>query len=285
MQFLPTFTLFLFLYPAGGVGPKWLKSLGNRKSFEYISKFGIDIGTAGLVDYVAEQNQKDDNLLGTLKKYWPRTYQWIPNSIATTDDDSPGEKRAKNVNDGGTIEGDDGALQSIYNGLPLRGGEKVSIKIKGNSDNNPGLDFTENRSFFVSSISNVIVQKKTESFTLNLVSPTAITNETSRVGKKYPTSVKISESVKTIVNENLGIEGDIDIDETQNVYGFIGNMRKPFTILTWLASKSVPELPDEGSEKPTDATAGYLFYETKSGYHFRGGRAGEIERERETERE
>tara|TARA_B100000287_G_scaffold122779_1_gene114673 strand:+ start:773 stop:2068 length:1296 start_codon:yes stop_codon:yes gene_type:complete len=173
------------------------------------------------------------------------------------------------VNDGGTVEGDDGALQSIYNGLPLRGGEKVSIKIKGNSDNNPGLDFTENRSFFVSSISNVIVQKKTESFTLNLVSPTAITNETSRVGKKYPTSVKISESVKTIVNENLGIEGDIDIDETQNVYGFIGNMRKPFTILTWLASKSVPQIPDEGSKKPTDATAGYVFYETKSGYHFR----------------
>jgi len=173
------------------------------------------------------------------------------------------------INDGGTIEGEDGTLQSIYNGLPLRGGEKVSIKIKGNSETNPGLDFTEEKEFFVSSISNVIIKKKTESFTLNLVSPTAITNETSRVGKKYPTSLKISESVKSIVKDNLGVQGDIDIDKTQNVYGFIGNMRKPFTILTWLASKSVPELPDEGSEKPTDATAGYLFYETKSGYHFR----------------
>ena len=173
------------------------------------------------------------------------------------------------INDGGTIEGEDGTLQSIYNGLPLRGGEKVSIKIKGNSETNPGLDFTEEKEFFVSSISNVIIKKKTESFTLNLVSPTAITNETSRVGKKYPTSLKISESVKTIVKDHLGVQGDIDIDKTQNVYGFIGNMRKPFTILTWLASKSVPEIPDEGSKKPTDATAGYLFYETKSGYHFR----------------
>ena len=173
------------------------------------------------------------------------------------------------VNDGGTVEGEDGSLQSIYNGLPLRGGEKVSIKIKGNSETNPGLDFTEERQFFVSSISNVIIKRKTETFILNLVSPTAITNETSRVGKKYPTSLTISESVKTIVKENLGIEGDIDVDNTQNVYGFIGNMRKPFTILTWLASKSVPEIPDEGSKKPTDATAGYVFYETKSGYHFR----------------
>ena len=97
---------------AAQVGPKWLQSLGNRKSFEYISKFGIDIGTGGLVDYVAEQNQKDDNLAGTLKKYWPRTFQWIPASVATTDDDSAGEKRAKNVNEGAIF----GMLSSIVEG-------------------------------------------------------------------------------------------------------------------------------------------------------------------------
>ena len=173
------------------------------------------------------------------------------------------------VNDGGSIKSEGGEMQSIYNGLPLRGGETVSIKIKGNSKSNPGLNFTGEKVFFVSSISNVIIQKKTESFTLNLVSHKAIMNETSRVGRKYPTSNRISESVKDIIENQLGVEDDIDIDETQNVYGFIGNMRKPFTVLTWLASKSVPEIPDEGSEKPTDATAGYVFYETKSGYHFR----------------
>ena len=97
---------------AANVGPKWLQSLGNRKSFEYISKFGIDIGTGGLVDYVAEQNQKDDNLAGTLKKYWPRTFQWIPNSVATTDDDSAGVKRAKNVNEGAIF----GLLSSVVEG-------------------------------------------------------------------------------------------------------------------------------------------------------------------------
>ena len=56
---------------------------------------------------------------------------------------------------------------------------------------------------------------------------------------------------------------DVDIDPTQNVYGFIGNMRKPFTLLMWLASKSVPE------KSKDDATAGYLFYETVTGFHFR----------------
>ena len=112
------------LQAAGGAGPKWLRSLGNRKSFEYMSKFGIDIGTGGLVDYVAEQNQKDDNLAGTLKKYWPKVFQWIPDSIATTDDDSPGEKRAKNVNEGAIF----GLLSSIVEGAAYISGAGASIK-------------------------------------------------------------------------------------------------------------------------------------------------------------
>ena len=94
------------------VAAPWLQSLGNTKSFEYFAKFGIDVGTGGLVDYIAEQNQKDQNLLGTLKEYWPKTYQWIPNSIATTEDDSAGEKRAKNVAEGALFN----VLSSIIEG-------------------------------------------------------------------------------------------------------------------------------------------------------------------------
>ena len=37
----------------------------------------------------------------------------------------------------------DGDKQSIYNGLPLRGGERLSLKIAGNSSTNPGLDFSK----------------------------------------------------------------------------------------------------------------------------------------------
>ena len=47
------------------------------------------------------------------------------------------------INTGGTITGKDGVKQGIYNGLPLRGGERVIIKIAGNSKNNKGLDFSE----------------------------------------------------------------------------------------------------------------------------------------------
>ena len=170
------------------------------------------------------------------------------------------------TNTSGSIEGDDGNLQSVYNGLPLRGGERVLIKIAGNSKTNEGLDFSvsPDQYFYVASVTNVLLNEGTESFTLNLVSREAITNETTRVGKKFPTSQKISGSVEDILKNYLKADKIGDIEETQNTYGFIGNMKKPFTIITWLASKSV-----SGSAKPgEDSSAGYVFYETQSGFNF-----------------
>ncbi len=109
---------------ASGKAVPLLQKLGNSRSFQYFSKFGADIGTAGLVDYVAEQNQRDDNLLGTLKHYWPQTFQWIPNSIATTVDDTPGERRLKNVNEGAIF----GVLSSIVEGAAYLTGAGRSLK-------------------------------------------------------------------------------------------------------------------------------------------------------------
>ena len=83
-----------------GAGPKWLQSLGQRKGFEWFAKFGLDAGSGALVDYVAEQNQKDDNFLGSLKKYWPQTYSFIPYTIATGDHHSADQKRDRNVKEG-----------------------------------------------------------------------------------------------------------------------------------------------------------------------------------------
>lgn len=158
----------------------------------------------------------------------------------------------------------DGEFQSIYNGLPLRGGERVSFKIAGNSETNPGLDFaSEQRNYlYVSSITNVISESQRESFTLNLVSREAITNETSRVGKKYKTTSPIHSSVRDILQNYLKTDKIGTIDNTKNKYGFIGNLRKPFTVLVWLASKGVPV-----SSK--NSTAGFLFYQTKDGFNFR----------------
>ena len=159
----------------------------------------------------------------------------------------------------------DGERQSIYNGLPLRGGERVSLKIKGNTTKNPGLDFATNQKdyLYVSSITDIVSESQRETFLLHLTSREAITNETSRVGKKYKTSSTIDASVTDILKNYLKTEKIGTIDKTQNKYGFIGNLRKPFTILVWLASKGVP------AEISGDATAGFVFYQTREGFQFR----------------
>ena len=151
------------------------------------------------------------------------------------------------TNTGNTVNG-----KGIYQGLPLRGGERVTIKIKDRLD----------LSFYVSSISNVISVNQTETFVLNLCSREAITNETARVPIKFPTSSPISTSAEKIIVDYLQTSKNVEVDQSMNKYGFIGNMRKPFTVLTWLASKAVPEMEGDG-------TAGYVFYETQSGFKFK----------------
>ena len=178
--------------------------------------------------------------------------------------------RLRVVNDGNSIkppdrEGNpDGSNQSIYNGLPLRGGERVSIKVAANSDKNQPLDFSKPEDYFyVSSITDVISDSMQESFLLNLTSREAITNETTRVTKKYPTSSTIDTSVRSILEQVLKTKKIGTLDKTQNKYGFIGNLRKPFTVLVWLAAKAVP------GDSSGGGTAGFVFYQTQKGFHFR----------------
>jgi len=165
------------------------------------------------------------------------------------------------VNTGDTITGKDGKLQSIYNGLPLRGGERLSMKVMDNGEGKQGLDFsTDSQKYlYVSSITDITSESQKESFLLNLVSREAIANETTRVVKKYTGT--IDTSVEKILQEVIKTER-IDVEKSQNKYSFIGNLKKPFTVLVWLASKAVPE-------SSGDATAGFVFYQTQDGFQFK----------------
>jgi hypothetical protein len=74
--------------------------------------------------------------------------------------------------------------------------------------------------------------------------------------------MSIDESVRKILKEYLKTERIGTIDKTSNNYGFMGNLKKPFTLMLWLASKGVPDLSKDGS-------AGFLFYQTRNGFQFR----------------
>ena len=89
-----------------GVGA--LSQAGNASKLKVLSDpFVKWLGTTGAsagigagVDYVAETNQQDDNVLGVLKKSFPKTMGWVPDDLATLDSDSPDQKRAKNIYEG-----------------------------------------------------------------------------------------------------------------------------------------------------------------------------------------
>ena len=178
--------------------------------------------------------------------------------------------RIINTGDSITKEGSK-EKQSIYNGLPLRGGERLSMKIldqgkTGEGGEKKGLDFSNPEKYlFVSSITQVLQEEQRESFLLNLVSREAITNETTRVYKRY--RGRISDTVRKILTDPLiGLNVDKSklnkiVESTKGSYDFVGNLRKPFSTLISLASKSIPN-------KSGDATAGFVFFQTQDGFQF-----------------
>ena len=158
-------------------------------------------------------------------------------------------------------------IESLYNGLPIRGGERVSIRIKGNSNINKGLQFdTPDKYLYVSKISNVIRDGQKEIFVLHLVSREAITNEVTHVNRKFEPYSLIDTHVKNILQNDLKVKPNRylgKIDRASNKYGFLGNLKSPFQILVWLASKATPQTQTSGGY------TGYFFYQTQSGFNFR----------------
>lgn len=92
-----------------GLQAKVGMGIGNSKLMKVIGYAGIDVGTGAAVDYINSRSQEGDNLSGTLKKMFPKTYSWISDDIATLDGDSPEIKRAKSISEGAYM----GVLSSL----------------------------------------------------------------------------------------------------------------------------------------------------------------------------
>jgi len=157
---------------------------------------------------------------------------------------------------------------SIYNGLPIRGGEKVELDIETASGN---FKLEGDYALYVYKVSGVITDETSEIFTLNLCSREALTNETARVQKKFK-KAPIDQHVKSILKDVLQTKKfkSQNIEGTSNSYSFIGTLKKPFHILTWLGPKSVPSTSSSGNNgKTAKGVAGFVFYENRDGFHFR----------------
>jgi len=145
-------------------------------------------------------------------------------------------------------------------GNGILGGELSSIKI---NTPNGGLEF---ETLYLRQISNSTPSSTNNIFVLTLTTPEALINETSRCCKRY--DGKISDIVSKIANETFLLDSEriINVEDTANTYSFIGNARKPFHTITWLAKKSIPK--GGRSARDDEGSAGFFFYEDRFGYKF-----------------
>jgi hypothetical protein len=161
---------------------------------------------------------------------------------------------------------------SLFNILPIRGGESVIIDV---STAFGDFVLDDNYSMYVYKVSGLDAEKGKEMFTLHMVSREGLTNETVRCQRKYQGNLK--NTVTTILKDVLLTEKyeENNIEVTSNDYSFIGNNKKPFHTLTWLGPKAVPATGPAGGTSgggqtgEAKGTAGFLFYENKDGFNFR----------------
>ena len=71
-------------------------SVLNNKFVQFIGQLGTQAGSGVAVGAVSRE-YTEDNLTGTLKKSFPKTFDFIPDSMATLDEDSEDTKRQKNI--------------------------------------------------------------------------------------------------------------------------------------------------------------------------------------------
>ena len=146
--------------------------------------------------------------------------------------------------------------KTAIDGLPIVGQERVQLKFTDNNEETLELIMYVNKvkPFYDDSTKSAVA--------LDLASKEFIMNEKVRVTKRY--DGKVSEHVKTILEDVLKTDKDLDIEETQNNYNFFGLNKKPYYMLNYLSKASVPSTQNsEGN------TAGFFFYETSKGYNFK----------------
>ena len=155
---------------------------------------------------------------------------------------------------------------SAVEGLPIEGSEKVNLKFTDNNGNT--LDFGEqkNNSLYVNKLTPLPTGSETtdKSYMIDLSSLEFITNEKGGQQVRKVFSGQISDHVKTILEDVVKTEKDLDIEQTNSTLDFCGNNTKPFYTLNDLSTKAV-----SANVSQTGQTAGYFFWETANSYHFK----------------
>lgn len=74
-------------------------AIGKSRAMQWFGNRGIEAASGAAVGAITTTNEEGDNLLGMAKKSLPAQWDFIPDSMATLDTDSPDMKKQKSINE------------------------------------------------------------------------------------------------------------------------------------------------------------------------------------------
>ena len=156
--------------------------------------------------------------------------------------------------------------KSVMEGLPLVGTEDFELTFEDNQKVKLEFGAANKNTLIINKVTPTLANAGKEIVTLNLVSEEFIRNEEGASHINVRLDGKISDHITNILENFLITEKDItDIEETSNNYNFVGNNKKPYYTMNWLSKFGVPA----GGEGEPGKSAGYFFWETSEGFHFK----------------
>lgn len=147
-------------------------------------------------------------------------------------------------------------------GIKLTTSEKINLKITDGYGTT--LSFLGDKNLVVKEPKQTAGTTNKIVFDFDLITTDAVNNHCVpyRVTKRY--DGKISDIIEKILKEVLKTTKELDIDTTLNTTSIVPTTTKPFYQCTWLAPRSIPNIPDAKGK-----LAGFLFFETYEGYKFK----------------
>ena len=170
--------------------------------------------------------------------------------------------KAAIVDTGNTAQTDNKDTISLLESITCQGSEKVLFAIEDAKGNK--IKLTNDDDLMISEVSTVKQATKATSFVATIVSKEAFTNALDENNCVSRYEGPINQIVEDIIKDDLKSEKKVNVDYTNNSYAQWGDGRDPFKLILDLQKISVPYMEDaEGN------MAGYLFWQTSEGFHFK----------------
>ena len=131
------------------------------------------------------------------------------------------------------------------------------------------VSFTKSSGLRLATVTSAKQSFQAQTYTLTAVGKEAFDNTLFLNRCRMQYSGKISKLVNTIFKRDLKSQNEIDIDETINEYHEWGNERYPFQMILDLQKLAIPSLQTSEGKSALGKTAGYLFWQTSKGFHFK----------------